>query len=474
MTEIFIMNPGIETRVEELSTVVLFLIENDTEENESSLDLGPKMEPLYIAIPMTFVYAIILITGMIGNVCTCVVITRNKYMHTATNYYLFNLAISDLLLLIMGLPQEMYQLWVRYPYVFGEFFCIFRGLTSETSTNASILTITSFTVERYLAICHPLRAQTMSKLSRAVKFIIVIWIMAALFATPLVVQFGIVVETSNDVAITDTTICTVKNPLKHAFESSTFLFFILPMTIISALYVLIGLKLRESSNLSRCVPTDSAPMTNGWRRNASPSIHVDRRHISKHGINRQTSSSRQAVIKMLVAVVVAFFICWAPFHAQRLMAVYAMEKTPTNIVIYSVLTYISGITYYVSSTINPILYSIMSLKFRHAFRDTLARCFGRKRNKGMRNLNSRYNSTIRSTDFTLVSDCLHTDKDIKTSRFLARTNTNPVFRIHDCKEDKITNISSVNNSNLHMMDDNVCDDNNELSESMAKLRSNRG
>lgn len=71
---------------------------------------------------------------------------------------------------------------------------------------------------------------------------------------------------------------------------------------------------------------------------------------------------------------VAFFICWAPFHAQRLMAIYVIQQTPTAVMIYTTLTHISGITYYVSATINPILYSIMSKKFRHAFKNTLAHC----------------------------------------------------------------------------------------------------
>ena len=73
---------------------------------ESSLNLtarlGPRRQELYKVIPITVVYCIIFITGIIGNVCTCVVITRNKYMQTATNYYLFNLAIADLLVLILG------------------------------------------------------------------------------------------------------------------------------------------------------------------------------------------------------------------------------------------------------------------------------------------------------------------------------------------------------------------------------------
>ena len=67
---------------------------------------------------------------------------------------------------------------------------------------------------------------------------------------------------------------------------------------------------------------------------------------------------------------VAFFICWAPFHAQRLLAVYAASTTPGPIVVtlYDALTYVSGVLYYLSTTVNPVLYHIMSNKFREAFR----------------------------------------------------------------------------------------------------------
>lgn len=75
-----------------------------------------------------------------------------------------------------------------------------------------------------------------------------------------------------------------------------------------------------------------------------------------------------------VAVVVAFFVCWAPFHAQRLMALMVREPTTTSQIIFAILTHVSGIMYYMTATINPILYSIMSLKFRQAFKDTLVRC----------------------------------------------------------------------------------------------------
>lgn len=74
-----------------------------------------------------------------------------------------------------------------------------------------------------------------------------------------------------------------------------------------------------------------------------------------------------------VAVVVSFFICWLPFHAQRLLASYLAKEANQNpflLDVYSKLTYISGIMYYLSSTINPLLYQLMSAKFRLAFKET--------------------------------------------------------------------------------------------------------
>ena len=70
------------------------------------------------------------------------------------------------------------------------------------------------------------------------------------------------------------------------------------------------------------------------------------------------------------AVVVAFFLCWTPFHAQRLGYVY-FKESPTFRTINEYLMYVSGVCYYLSSTINPILYNVMSARYRQAFRRTL-------------------------------------------------------------------------------------------------------
>ena len=52
------------------------------------------------------------------------------------------------------------------------------------TSSASILTITAFTVERYTAICHPLRAHAVLPLPRAVRTIIGVWLAACVTALP--------------------------------------------------------------------------------------------------------------------------------------------------------------------------------------------------------------------------------------------------------------------------------------------------
>ncbi len=65
-------------------------------------NLGPQHMKYSVSVLLSVIYCLVFISGTIGNVCTCIVIARNHYMQTTTNYYLFSLAISDLLLLLFG------------------------------------------------------------------------------------------------------------------------------------------------------------------------------------------------------------------------------------------------------------------------------------------------------------------------------------------------------------------------------------
>ncbi|KAF9804321.1 hypothetical protein SFRURICE_011936 [Spodoptera frugiperda] len=57
----------------------------------------------------------------------------------------------------------------------------------ENATYVSVLTISAFSLERYLAICHPLHLYTMAGLTRASRIILVLWIISIVCASPFAV-----------------------------------------------------------------------------------------------------------------------------------------------------------------------------------------------------------------------------------------------------------------------------------------------
>ncbi|CAG9806695.1 unnamed protein product [Chironomus riparius] len=386
-----------------------------TMSNHTKHDAGYR-DSLSIILPITICYLIIFIAGVLGNVITCIVIAKNKTMHTATNYYLFNLAVSDFLVLMFGMPPDLYNIWFPGSYPFSEIVCILQGLFSETSCNATILTITSFTCERYIAICHPFRSHTMSKLSRVVKFIFIIWVLAFGLALPQALQFGTISFRNGEIVS-----CTVKNQFfEHSFELSSFLFFIVPMTIICVLYILIGLKLRKSKLLydNKGKGCDSQRCIKGQTR----------------------------VVRMLIAVVVSFFLCFAPFHSQRIMAIYGkiMKKSSslddTFMKVYVALTYMSGITYFLSTCINPFLYNLMSHKFRNASKLTLfVHCLSRTPSTRKSQLGSNYSAlTLKfgPLDPTRVAN-------VNRDHFIIQSGNNSGSEIIEIKE--VSSIDEIRN-----------------------------
>ncbi|XP_043492653.1 neuropeptides capa receptor-like [Polistes fuscatus] len=310
--------------------------------------LGSKYLPLQLVLPITFAYVIIFVTGVFGNIMTCIVIKKNPTMQTATNYYLFNLAISDLLLLVLGLPNELSIFWEQYPWQFGLYMCKLRAFVSEMSSYASVLTIVTFSLERYLAICHPLHLYTMSGLKRPIRFILGTWIVALIFAIPFAVYTTVnYIEYPPESGrySEDSALCAMllhNMPKFPLYELSCIIFFLIPMVFIVVLYVRMCLRIQRNT--------------------LGHSIEG-----SVHGETRQ-AHSRKAIVRMLIAVVIMFFVCWAPFHAQRLLYVH---RTSYFHDINEWLHPLSGCLYYFSTTVNPILYNVMSVKYRTAFKETL-------------------------------------------------------------------------------------------------------
>ncbi|KAF5913267.1 neuromedin-U receptor 2 [Diceros bicornis minor] len=317
---------------------------NSTEDYLTFL-CGPPRS--HLSLPMTVVYALIFVVGVAGNLLVCLVILRHQAMKTPTNYYLFSLAVSDLMVLLLGMPLEVYEMWHNYPFLFGSVGCYFKTALFETVCFASILSVTTVSVERYVAILHPFRAKLESTRRRALRIIGIIWGFSVLFSLPNTSIHGIELHYfPNGSLVPGSATCTVIKPMwiyNLIIQITSFLFYILPMTVISVLYYHMGLRLRKEQ------PLEADEVTANIQR-----------------------PSRKSVTKMLFVLVLVFAVCWTPFHVDRLFFSFVEEWTEPLAAVFNLIHVVSGVFFYLSSTVNPIIYNVLSRRFRAAFRNVIS------------------------------------------------------------------------------------------------------
>lgn len=127
------------------------------------------------------IYAIFLIIAIFlcvasffGNSLVCFIICYEKSMHTTTNYYLLNLAISDLIMTLTMMIESS----VKYTEQNGFFLCKLQWFLVVCLWNNSILTMAALAIERYIAIWHPLKLKPTSAWRRVSKIIVLVWLLA--------------------------------------------------------------------------------------------------------------------------------------------------------------------------------------------------------------------------------------------------------------------------------------------------------
>lgn len=91
--------------------------------------------------------------------------------------------------------------------------------------------------------------------------------------------------------------------------------------------------------------------------------------ITSHGNRSNVLKYRKQVMFMLGAVVLSFFLCLLPFRALTLWIIVVPSESILELGIdgYYSLVYFCRIMLYINSALNPILYNLMSSKFREGF-----------------------------------------------------------------------------------------------------------
>ncbi|CAF89857.1 unnamed protein product, partial [Tetraodon nigroviridis] len=305
---------------------------------------------------VTLVYAAVFAVGSLGNSITLYILLSQKrvrHLQSSVHQHLLSLAASDLLILLLSMPVELHSfIWFHYPWALGDAACRGYYFLRDGCSYATVLNICSLSVERYLAVCHPLKAKSLMSASRTRRLIGAAWVAAFALAAPMLAVMG--QKTRHGQKICTAVVAPVSLKSVNALLS-----FVVPMVAISVLNGLIAHQLlrmfREAEQDNRVCIVD------GNRTVLNVTAEPNRAQSLRHGV------------LVLRAVVIAFVVCWLPYHARRLMFCYVSDWSDDLYDFYHYFYMLTNVLFYVSSAINPVLYNLLSASYRRLFLSAL-RC----------------------------------------------------------------------------------------------------
>ncbi|XP_066990671.1 thyrotropin-releasing hormone receptor-like [Macrobrachium rosenbergii] len=297
-----------------------------------------------ILVPM------VLVVGVLGNAVTIVVLTRRQ-MRSSTNNYLTALAISDLLYLVF-----IFSLSIRHHpgmnsphhWFYWHYFRYALWLTDASSSTSIWLTVT-FTIERYIAVCHPIKGKVFCTESRAKRVIVAVFVLCFTLtaSTPheWVVREVIDPSTQRKTLSLGYSVLGSHTTYKKVFYWFTAVIFILLPLVLLAVF---------NSFLIHVVKQSRA----------------QRRKMTNQRVERDNHSQSQEnkITVMLIAVVLLALFCQLPVAAMLLYQSF-YESEPNSIAsnIELGLGNIFNLLSAINAACNFVLYCAMSDKYRRTF-----------------------------------------------------------------------------------------------------------
>ncbi|XP_034027514.1 thyrotropin-releasing hormone receptor [Thalassophryne amazonica] len=365
--------------------------------NLTEMPLNP-LDKQVITISLTM---LICGVGIAGNIMVVLVVLRTKHMVTPTNCYLVSLAVADLIVLLAaGLPNisDVVAFWI-----YGYTGCLCITYLQYLGINVSSCSITAFTVERYIAICHSIKAQFICTVSRAKRIIAGVWVFTSLYCT----MWFFLVDTDETVYTNGVVVTCGYRVSRSLYMPIYFLdftlFYIIPLVMAMVLYGLIARNLFMSA-----LPSHLSDRGGSVHRGHS---------CGTAKASKSTVSVRKQIIKMLAVVVILFALLWMPY--RTLVVVNSYIDPPYHNTWFLLFC---RMCIYINSAINPIVYNLMSQKFRVAFRK-LCKC-----NKQHKARAPEYNVPVY---YSVMKDSSHGSTEPVTEQEDVTNRTMKRFKIMD-------------------------------------------
>ncbi|CAF0841717.1 unnamed protein product [Adineta steineri] len=317
-------------------------------ETSSIVGLTETLVPeKYQVILLSFAYGIISLLALVGNLCIIYIVLRNRRMHSVTNYFICNLALSDCLVACFAVPFQ-FQAAVLQKWVLPHFLCKLAPFVQILSIDVSIYTLVAVSLDRYHVMLHPLKPKLSTKSAFIIFFII--WLIALGSSIPSLFfynvsftdEYGYQCLPNNDQQKQDNSTIKSYDINKIYIVYNIYSQYIIPFIIISCAYF------RIASHLYFSKPVGQ----------------------TKH--QEVIARNKRKVLKMLFLVVALFLICWFPLQLYNFLNVYKPEINDFKHIV--VLWLCANWLAMSNSCHNPFIYGLCSAKFNQEFRKLFS-CF---------------------------------------------------------------------------------------------------
>nr|QVK45907.1 G protein-coupled receptor [Proales similis] len=243
---------------------------------------------------LALVYAIIFILGLMTNLAVICFVMFYKRMQTATNKFIMNLAVSDLLVVIICIPVTASHT-IHSQWILGEFLCRFSSFVQGVSLSVSVMTLTAVSLDRYVIIYKPLQARSTCTNFKVRLVLVLIWALSFFIMFPLLLVFkfeqkSLRFEYFNLTHVFQ--VCIEQWPYIEAkifFEIIlTFVLFIFPLSFMCYAYTRVTQILWFSGNLNNRPVVSLIPQTSPFIMESNQSTGFGDRYFS-NGTDRRRS-----------------------------------------------------------------------------------------------------------------------------------------------------------------------------------------
>ena len=149
---------------------------NSTQTSDEAFQISEYVQVLIIVM-----YSIITIIAVGGNSIVCYLVYAYKRMHTVPNYFIVNLAISDIIMALFCIPFTFIANLILNYWPFGETMCPIVLYIQVVAVFLSSYTLVAMSIDRYIVIVHPFKPRITQKQTALTIF--GIWVIS--FAIPL-------------------------------------------------------------------------------------------------------------------------------------------------------------------------------------------------------------------------------------------------------------------------------------------------